>query len=117
MFGPGNSAGIGEAEARGWPDLSAVPRSLRRQVAAVAQLDRLDEVLVEGIDVLARAVLERPAHGDEVQDREALDVLAQADPAGVRTDRDSEIRRHQQPPGDLVYATQATAVHAAGVAL
>src|SRR5260370_24451726 len=101
MFGPGNSAGIGEAEARGWPDLSAVPRSLRRQVAAVAQLDRLDEVLVEVIDVLARAVLEPPAHGDEGEDREVLDVLAPADPPGVRTDLDSELRRPQQHPEAL----------------
>src|SRR5258708_5273746 len=115
MFGPGNSAGIREAEARGWPALSAVPRSRRRRVAAVAQLARLDEVLGEVTDVPARAVLERPAHGDEAEDREVLDVLPQAAPAGVRTDRDSELRRHQQHREDLVDATQATAVDLAEV--
>src|SRR5260221_1497371 len=55
-------------------DGDAVAGARRRQVAGVAHDARIDEVLVEVVDVLAHAVLETAAHRDVVEDRDVLDV-------------------------------------------
>src|SRR6202034_4169609 len=51
----------------------------------------VDKVLVEVVDVFDAPVLERPGHGDVVEDRRVLDVFAEAHAAGVRADRDAEM--------------------------
>src|SRR4051812_4972356 len=58
-------------------DGDAIAGARRRQIAGVAHDARVDEVLVEVVDVLAHAVLETAAHGDVVEDRDVLDVLAE----------------------------------------
>ena len=72
-------------------------------------------MLVQVVDPLDDAVLERPAHADVVEDREVLDVLAQADAAGVRADGDAELGRHQDDREHLVDAADAAGVDLADV--
>src|SRR5262245_49389320 len=57
------------------PDLDAVSRRRRREVPAAGDPDRVDEVLVQVVDELADAVLERRADRDEVEHRNVLRVL------------------------------------------
>src|SRR4051812_30925372 len=68
----------------------AVPGGEGRRVAPVHDADGVDEVLVQVVHVLADAILEGGAQRDVVEDREVLDVLAESDAAGVRTDGDAE---------------------------
>ena len=56
--------------------------------------DRVDEVLVEVVDELGDAVVHPARHRDVVEHRQVLHQLAQADAAGVRTERHPELRRH-----------------------
>src|SRR4051794_4893109 len=67
--------------------LRAVAGTRGRDVAAGADDDRVDEVLVEVVDVLDHPAVELAADGDVVEDGEVLDELAQADSTGVRADR------------------------------
>ena len=76
---------------------------------------RVDEMLVQVVDVLAHAVVERGAHGDVIEDRQVLHVLAQPHAAGVRADRHAELGGHQQHGDHLVDAAQAAAVDLAEV--
>src|SRR5262245_31383907 len=84
---------VGERELREGlrSDLDAVPRRRRGEIAAADDGDRVDEVLVEVVDELADAVVERRANGDEVEHRDVLRVLAQPHAAGVRTHRHTEL--------------------------
>ena len=72
-------------------------------------------MLVQVVDPLDDAVLERAADGDVVEEREVLDVLAEADAARVRADRDAELRRQQQHRDRLVHAADAARVELADV--
>src|SRR5690348_7577579 len=60
-------------------DLDAVARCGRGEVAAPDHPDRVDEVLVQVIDELAHAVLERGADRDEIEHGHVLGVLAEPD--------------------------------------
>ena len=73
------------------------------------------EVLVQVVDPLDDAVLQRAADADEVEDGEMLHVLAEADAAGMRADRDAELRRHQDDRQHLVDAGDAARVDLADV--
>jgi hypothetical protein len=64
----------------------------RWYVPAIADDDRLEKVLVEMVDVLDDAILERGTHADVIEDGKVLHVLAEADAARVRADRDIELR-------------------------
>ncbi len=57
---------------------------------AAVDADGGEKVLVEVIDVLDDAVLHRGGDGEEVEDGEVLDILAEADTASVRADGDVE---------------------------
>src|SRR3954447_22072618 len=57
-------------------NLDAVARTLRRHITAVADHDRIDEMLVQMIHVFEHAVLQRRRHADIVEQRNMLDVLA-----------------------------------------
>src|SRR6188474_1618906 len=57
--------------------LDAVPRSKRRHVPRIPGDAGIDEMLVQVVDVLADAMLERTAHRHVVEDRQVLDVLAE----------------------------------------
>src|SRR5258707_2613668 len=91
-------------------DGDAVTRARRRQVAGIAHDARIDEVLVEVVDVLAHAVFETAAHRDVVEDRDVLHILAEADAAGMRADRHAELRRHEQHGQNFVHPSHAAAV-------
>ena len=67
------------------------------------------------VDPLDDAVLERAADGDVVEERQVLDVLAQADAARVRADRDAELGGEQQDRDRLVDAADAARVELADV--
>src|SRR5919198_4473583 len=97
------------------PDLDAVARRRRREVAAAGDPDRVDEVLVQVVDELAHAVIERGADRDEVEHRNVLRVLAKADAAGVRADRHAELRGEQDDREHLVHTAEAAAVKLACV--
>src|SRR5258706_4060253 len=93
-----------------WTYADAVAWPRRREVARVAHDAEIDEVLVQMVDVLAHAVLEAAAHGNVVEDGEVLDVLAEADAAGMRADRHAELCRHQQDRQHFVDAAHAATV-------
>src|ERR1700687_4217631 len=96
-------------------DLCAVARSLRSEIPPSLHTNRVYEVFVQVVDELAGAVFQRAAHGDVVEDRQVLDVLAEPDAAGVRAHRDAELRRQQKYGQDLVDATEPAAVDLAEV--
>src|SRR6266545_2050179 len=81
---------------------NAVAGLLRRHVAAVLDPHRIKEVLVQVIDVFEDALIERRANADVIKDRQMLNILAQADTAGMRADRHAELGRHQQHRQHLV---------------
>ncbi len=65
------------------------------------------------LDVLEHSVLERSAHGDVVEDRYVLDVLAQSHAARVRADRHPKLRREKQDRQHLIDSTEAAGVELA----
>src|SRR5262245_5572033 len=67
-------------------------------------------MLVQVVDVLGDAVLERCAHADVVEDRQMLYILTETDAAGVRTHRNAEVRGQEKHGDHLVHATESTAV-------
>ena len=72
-------------------------------------------MLVQMIDELAHAIVERGTDGDVVEHRHVLRVLAQADAARVGADRNAELRRQQDDRQHLVHAAEPTAVDLADV--
>ena len=58
---------------------------------ATADADGGEEVLVEVVDELDDAVIHGGGDAEEIEDGEMLDVLAEADAAGVRADGDVEL--------------------------
>lgn len=84
--------------------LGAEARQARREVPAALDDDRVDEVLVQVVDVLDHAAVQRTADADVVEHGQVLHQLAQADAAGVRADRDAELGREQQDRQVLVDA-------------
>src|SRR5262245_2178320 len=78
-----------------------------RQIAAIADHDRSDEVLVQMIDELDDAAVRGPRDGNEVEHRQVLDGLAQPDAAGVGADGHAELRGEQEDREVLVDAGHA----------
>jgi hypothetical protein len=54
------------------------------------------------VDELRHTILERPGHGDEVEDREVLNEFAQPDATCVGTYRHAELRGEEVDRNDLV---------------
>ena len=77
---------------------------------AVADVDGGDEVLVEVVDELDDAVFERGGDGEEVEGREMLHILAQANAAGVRADGNIELGGEQEDGKILVDAGDAATI-------
>src|SRR5204863_6084595 len=98
-----------------WADFDAVAGCRRREVPASDNPYRVDEMLVQVIDELADAVVERGSDCDVVEHRHVLRVLAEADAAGVRADRYPELRREQHDRKHLVHAPEPAAVELAHV--
>ncbi|GAA4938390.1 hypothetical protein GCM10023238_00090 [Streptomyces heliomycini] len=63
---------------------------------AVADHHRVEEVVVQMVDVLDDPVLGGAGQGHVVEHRQVLDEFAQADPAGVRAHRDAVLGGEQQ---------------------
>ena len=101
--------------ARRRADLAAEAGRLGRDVAAVADHDRIDEMLVQVIDELGDAIVHAARHGDVIEHRQVLHQLAQPDAARMRTDRHAELRRHQDHCEVLVDAAEAATVDLAEV--
>src|SRR5215217_9473935 len=111
--GPGAAGRELERLERLGPHLDRVSRRRGRHVAAVLDPHGVEEVLVQVVHVLQDAVLQRGANSYVVEDREVLDVLAQAHAARVRADRDSELGGQKQHRDDLVHAAQAAGIYLA----
>ena len=75
----------------------------------------MQEVLVQVVNPLDDAVVERAADRDVVEHREVLDVFAQADAAGMRADGDAELGGEQDDRERLVDAADAAGVELADV--
>src|SRR5207342_1797449 len=84
--------------------------STRRDVAAVANHDWIHEMLVQVIDILDDAILQRRAHGDVVEEGQVLHVLAQPDSSSVRTDGRSELRGEEHYRKALVHAAEPAGI-------
>src|SRR5256885_1857765 len=96
-----------------WMHRDAPARALWRDVTAVANDNRVEEVLVEVLDVLEDAVFERPADRDVIEQRDVLHVLAKADPAGMWADRHAELGRQEEHRQHLVQAAEAACIQLA----
>jgi hypothetical protein len=81
----------------------------------VATVDhgRVDEVLMEMVDVLDHPSFHRATDGDVVEHRQVLCVLAEADTTGMRTDGDAELGGQQQDSQNLVDTPQSAGVQLA----
>src|SRR4029453_6823873 len=75
----------------------------------------IHEVFMQVIDELGDPIIHPAGHAQEVEHREMLDELAEPDAACVWTDRDSELRRHQDDRQVLVDAAETAAVDLAEV--
>src|SRR4030095_2357007 len=70
----------------------------------------MDKVLVQVIDVFNNSIIKASTDGDVVENRQMLNVLAQADTTSVRTNRHAKLRRHQYHCHHLVHAAQAATI-------
>jgi hypothetical protein len=86
-----------------------------RDVAALAHLNRVHEMLVEMIDVFHDAVFERGAAGDVIPEGKVLHVFAEPEAAGVGADGDVELLCHQHDAEALVHAAQRGPASSGGV--
>src|SRR5690606_15424781 len=68
----------------------------RRGIATITDHDRVDEVLVQVVDVLDDPTFPRAGDRDVVEHRQVLDELAQPHSPGVRADGYAELRGQQQ---------------------
>src|SRR5436190_21519510 len=96
-------------------DLDAAAGGRRREVAPADDPNRVDEVLVQVVDELAHAVLERRADRDVVEHGGVLRVFAEPDAAGMRADRHAELGRQEDHREYLVHAAQSATVELADV--
>ena len=79
-------------------------------VPPAAHDDGVGEVLVEMVDVLDPSVVGRATHGDEVEHRQVLNHLAQADASRVRAHGHAELGGEQEDGEVLVDATDPAGV-------
>src|ERR1019366_10471457 len=79
----------------------------RRLVAAPPDHARVDEVLMEVGHVLYHAALKRAADADKVEYGLVLDVLAEADAAGVGAHGNAELGGEEHDGDNLVHAAEA----------
>src|SRR6267143_5587866 len=91
----------------------AEPRSLRCDVTSVLDLHRIEEVLVEVLDVFEHPVLERSTDGDVVEQRYMLHVLAESYSACVGADRNPELCSHQEHREHFIHPSQPAGVELA----
>ena len=99
VLGDGGSEELGASAGTGW---SPVPPAVHD--------DGIGEVLVEVIDVLDPSSVRRATHGDEVEHRQVLNHLAQADTSGVGTHGHAELGGEQEDGEVLVDATDPAGV-------
>src|SRR5262245_22281103 len=107
---PDRTVRVAEGVPRVARDRAAVAGRLGRHVAPAAHDDGIDEMLVEVIDELGDAVVHPSRHREAVPHRQVLDQLAEPDAAGVRADRDAELRGHEDHRQVLVHAAEPAAV-------
>src|SRR5260370_7189204 len=81
-----------------------------RHVSSPLDYDRLQEVLVQVIDVLENAILQRSRDTNVVDEREVLRELAEAHATRVGADGNPELGCHEHHREKLVNATDPAAV-------
>ncbi len=96
-------------------NFDAVAGVVGDHVMAAADDDGMKEVFVKVVDVLDDTVGEGAGDGEEVEDGEVLDVLAEADAAGVGADGNVEFCSHEKDGEVFVDAGDAAAVDLADV--
>src|SRR5436190_5151082 len=92
------------------PRLRAVAGPHRKPVRARGDHDRIQEMLVEMVDVLDHPALEAATDRDVVDRGEMLHELAQTDAAGMGTHGNAELRREEEDRDDLVHAARPAGV-------
>src|SRR6266496_6801490 len=65
------------------------------------------------VDIFDDSILQRGAHGNVIEQRKVLHILAQPDAARVRAYWYLELRSHQQDGEHFVYAAETTAINLA----
>jgi hypothetical protein len=96
-------------------NFDAVAGVVGNHVMAAADDDGMKEVFVEVVDVFDDAIGEGAGDGEEVEDGEVLDVLAEADAAGVGADGDVEFCSHEKDGEVFVNAGDAATIDLADV--
>jgi hypothetical protein len=112
---PGGSIGEAEVVKRSGQNFDAISRGVGDEIVAAADDDGVAEVFVEMVDVLDDTVGEGTGDGEEIEDGEMLDVLAEADAAGVGADGYAELGGHEEDGEVFVDAGDATGVDLADV--
>src|SRR5262245_32409534 len=107
---PLRSVGKGERGERFGPHLDRVTRGVGHEVAAGVHLHWIEKVLVQMRRVLRAASRRGCADGDVVDESDMLDVLAQAEAAGVRAHRHTEVRGEQQHGEHLVQTAEPAGI-------
>src|SRR5579875_87984 len=93
-----------------WKDLNAVARRIRQQITSVPNPHRMAKMLMQMIDKFDHAILKAAGHRQIIKHRKVLNVFAKPDTSRVRTNRNTELRGHQQDCQVLVHARNAAAV-------
>src|SRR6266567_831772 len=95
--------------------LNTVSRPLRQQIPPPANPHWIDKVLMQVVHIFNHAVLHAAGDAEVVEGRKMLHILAQANAAGVRADRNLELCSQQENGEVLIYACHATAIDLAYV--
>src|SRR5260221_3983561 len=100
---------VGKLEFRdgGRANLRRESGQLGRKVTSIADAHRINEMLVEVVDELNRAIVHLAADRDIVGHGQMLHQFAQAHAAGMREDPDAILGSHEQDRQVLVHATDA----------
>src|SRR5487761_1427451 len=96
-------------------NFDAVPWVLRQNITTLANLHRINEVLVEVIDILRNAALQRSGNAEIVESREMLHIFTKAYPSGVGTNWNTEFLRQQDDREVFIDSAQAAAIDLANV--
>lgn len=108
--GPEGAAGVGELRDGLRPHGRGEARRGGCRVVTLPDDHRVEEVVVQMVDVFDDPVVGGAGERHEVEHRQVLDEFAQADPARVRADRHAELGREEQDGEVLVDAGDAGGV-------
>lgn len=90
--------------------LDAVAWLRRWDVMTAAHGHRIQEVFMEVVYVFDDTIFRRATDGDVIEDGKVLDVFAQADASGVRTNRDAKLRGEQEHRENFVHTAKSGSI-------